>query len=82
MKSVRLDKSLEAKLQEAARISGQSVSSLIRVAIEERCRDILGQRLAPRLADVTGVIKSGGGRARRSGEAFAEHLRSKKGDRK
>lgn len=77
MRSVRLDDALEARLEEAARVSGESVSSIIRHAIEEECANILGERLAPRLADVTGVIRSKGGRARRTGEAFVKELRSR-----
>lgn len=77
MKSVRLDEALEARLEEAARLSGKKVSEIIRQAIEERCDRILGQRLAHRLTDVTGVIRSGGGRARRSGKRLVESLRKR-----
>ncbi|HSR53076.1 MAG TPA: DUF6290 family protein [Acidobacteriota bacterium] len=76
MKSVRLDETLEARLEEAARVSGQSVSAFIRQAIEERCEGILGRRLAPRLKDVAGVIKSQGGRARQSGKGFTQQVQS------
>jgi len=75
MKSVRLDETLEARLEEAARVSGKSVSEIIRQAIDERCEHILGQRLAHRLTDVIGAIRSDGGRARRSGKRLAETLR-------
>ena len=78
MRSVRLDKAVEAQLEETARVSGESVSNIIRRAIEKHCEEILGQRLAPRLADVIGVVHSRGGRARRTGMAFVENLRSKK----
>ena len=81
MRSVRLDEALEARLEEAALISGKPVSDIIRQAIEERCESILGQRLVHRLRDVTGLVRSKGGRARRTGRAFRESLRKKKGKR-
>jgi predicted transcriptional regulator len=81
VKSVRLNPALEARLDEAARISVRSVSKIIREAIEERCRHILGEQLAPRLADVTGIVHSAGGRARRTGKAFATRLKAKRGHR-
>ena len=79
MKSVRLSKQMEAELEEAARISGESVSSIIRRAVQDRCRSILGDRLDARVNDVAGTIQSNGGRARRSGRAFAESLLQRKG---
>jgi len=81
MRSVRLDEALEAGLEEAALISGKPVSDIIRQAIEERCESILGQRLAHRLRDVAGLVRSKGGRARRTGRAFRENLEKKKGKR-
>jgi predicted DNA-binding protein len=77
MRSVRLDPALDAQLEEAARLSGEPVSCIIRRAIEAQCREILGERLAPRLADVIGVVRSKGGRASRSGAAFTELLKKK-----
>ena len=74
MKCVRLSEQMEAELEEAARISGESVSSIIRRAVQDRCRLILGNRLDARVIDVAGTIQSKGGRARRSGRAFAESL--------
>ena len=78
MKSVRLDEALENQLKEAARITGEPVSVIIRQAIEERCKHILEQRLDARLADVTGIICSQGGRARHTGKAFVESLKVRK----
>lgn len=75
MKSVRLDKTMESRLREAARLAGVPVSVLIRQAIEDQCDRVLAQRLDLRLADVIGVVHSSGGRARRTGKAFAEALR-------
>jgi predicted DNA-binding protein len=77
MRSVRLSETLESRLEEAARISGQPVSSIIRQAIEQRCEEILGERLAHRLGDVTGAVRSKGGRARRTGDAFRKQLRQR-----
>ena len=82
MKSVRLDEALENQLKEAARISGEPVSVFIRQAIEERCKHILEQRLDARLADVTGIICSQGGRARNTGKAFVESLKVRKNSKK
>ena len=81
MRSVRLDESLEARLEEAAVLTGQPVSVIIRQAIEERCEAILGQRLAHRLRDVVGIVRSKGGRARRTGEAFRAGVERKRGKR-
>jgi len=74
MRSVRLDEALESRLEQAARLTGQPVSNIIRQAIEQRCEAILGQRLADRLRDVTGIVRSKGGRARKTGRAFLAQL--------
>lgn len=81
MRSVRLDAELESRLEEAARLEGKPVSSIIREAIDERCEAILGQRLAHRLRDVTGIVQGGGGRARRTGDAFRAALRKRRAKR-
>jgi hypothetical protein len=74
MKSVRLDDSLEGKLERAARALGVSQSAFLRDALVRRCAEVLGDSLAERLSPVVGVIKSSGGRARHSGKAFREAL--------
>jgi len=74
MRSVRLDQALESRLEQAAQLSGEPVSNIIRQAIEERCAAILGQRLADLLRDVAGTVRSNGGRARQAGKAFSTHL--------
>ena len=81
MRSVRLDDALESRLEQAARLEGKPVSSIIREAIEERCATILGQRLDHRLRDIAGVVSGGGGRARRTGEAFRAALRKRRAKR-
>ena len=77
MKSFRLYKVLENQLNEAARITGEPVSVIIRQAIEERCKHILQQRLDARLADVTGIVCSQGGRTRNTDKTFVESLKSR-----
>jgi hypothetical protein len=76
-----LDEALEARLEEAAMVSGKPVSDIIRRAIEKHCDAILGRRLQHRLNDVTGVVRSRGGRARRTGEAFRAELEKQRGQR-
>ena len=77
MKSVRLEPALEARLDEAARISGEPVSDIIRQAIAQRCNAILEERLDHRLSDVIGVIESDGGRSRSTGAAFRQVLQGR-----
>ena len=74
MKSVRLDDSLEGKLERAARALGVSQSAFLRDALVRRCAEVLGDSLAERLSPVVGVVQSSGGRASRSGKAFREAL--------
>ena len=79
MTSVRLDDKTQARLAEAARRTGKTVSETMRIAIDEHCERILGQpSLAERLADVIGSVSSGGGNSRRTGEAFADLLEEQK----
>lgn len=77
MKSVRLDMRQEARLTEAAQLTGRSVSDLIRDAIDEHCDRVLGTGLEQRLADVIGSIASGGGDARHTGREFKKLLEKK-----
>ena len=81
MRSVRLDEALESRLEQAAQLSGEPVSNIIRRAIEDRCEAILGQRLAHRLRDVAGIVRSKGGRARRTGKEFLARLEKQRGTR-
>lgn len=78
MKTVRLDNHLEARLERAARALGVSHSELIRDAVTRRCDEVLGCSLAERLAPVIGAVKSAGGRAARTGAAFASLLSRKR----
>jgi hypothetical protein len=74
MRSLRLDPELDEKIQRAAAIRGESVSEFLRRAAAERASETLATRPGERFADVAGVIHGGGGRARRTGEAFKEAL--------
>ncbi|TMI82196.1 MAG: ribbon-helix-helix protein, CopG family [Bacillati bacterium ANGP1] len=74
-KSFRLGPGLKARLERVARAEGTSTSESIRRAIGRYCEQVLGAALAPRLTDVIGIGRGGGGRARRSGEAFRRVLR-------
>jgi hypothetical protein len=71
VRSLRLDSELDRKIQRAATTCGESVSEFIRRAAEERAEKTLAGRAGERFADVVGAIHGGGGRARRTGEAFA-----------
>lgn len=76
MRSVRLGQELEAQLEEAAQITGEPVSEIIREAVRRRCDEVLGGRLDRRLADVIGVV-SVGGSSRKTGRAFTSLLQRK-----
>jgi len=69
-----LDPQLEARLQRAATVLGESLSEFIRRAASERADATLIATPAGDFDDVLGVVHAGGGRARRTGEAFAESL--------
>lgn len=75
MRSVRLDDELEARLEEASRVTGEPVSEIIREAVRRRCDEVLGGRLDRRLADIVGVVAAGGS-SRRTGRAFSAMLDS------
>jgi hypothetical protein len=79
MKSLRLDATLESKLERAARAAAMSQSAFIRDALARRCAEVLGGSLAERLAPVVGIIESGGGRAARTGTAFRAVLAGRRG---
>jgi predicted DNA-binding protein len=81
MKSVRLDEELEDRLREAARITGQPMSEIIREALRTHCDELLSDNLAKRLADVVGSV-SVGGDSRRTGRAFKRLLLSRQRRRK
>lgn len=75
MRSVRLDSRREARLAEAARVSGKAVSDVIRTALDEHCDRLLGTGLEQRLADVIGsVAGDGSGYSERTGDEVRELL--------
>jgi len=77
-KSVRFDRELESRLEEAAKASGLTQSELIREAIAKKCEQLLRPSLAVSLAPFIGRVKSTGGRARHTGLAFRRALGKKK----
>lgn len=72
MKSLRLDPELESRLQRAAAVRGESLSEFIRQAAAERAEATLVVSAIEDFDDVLGVVHGGGGRARRTGAAFAD----------
>ena len=69
-----MDDDLDEKVRRAAAIRGESVSEFLRQAAAERAEDTLAGTVRERFADVAGAIHGGGGRARRTGEAFRDVL--------
>lgn len=83
MRSVRLDEELESRLEEAARITGEPVSRIIRDAVRKKCDEVLGDRLDVRLADVIGSVSSKKRtNSRRTGREFTRILQEKRRTRK
>jgi hypothetical protein len=74
VRSLRLDDKLDEMSRKAAAVEGSSVSEFMRRAIAERAERTLAGGAQERLHDVIGVINGGGGRARDSGDAFADLL--------
>jgi hypothetical protein len=74
VKTLRLDPELEERLQRAAAVAGESLSEFIRRAAAQRADALLNSGHLVDFADVLGVIHGGGGRARRTGEAFTAIL--------
>ena len=74
MRSVRLDPDLDERVRRAAEAENSTVSEFVRSALTERTDQVLAgnDSAVAQLADVIGVIHGGGGRARRTGQAFAK----------
>lgn len=72
--SVRLTQDLEARLRGIAGSEGVPLSEVVRRAVR-RYVDEAGRSLRVRVADAIGAVESGGGRARRTGEAFKRVVR-------
>lgn len=78
MRSLRLDPELDRRVRRAAAAEGESVSEFIRRAVARRADDTLAGHGRDLFADVIGIVRSEGGAARRTGEAFAETLAARK----
>lgn len=74
MRSLRLDPELDRRVRKAAALEGESVSEFIRHATARRVEETLAEHGRERFADVAGAVHGGGGRARRSGAAFADAI--------
>ena len=72
MKSLRLDHALVERLQKAAAVTGETLSEFIRRAAAARADAVLSAEAEDDWSDVIGAVHGGGGRARRTGEAFAD----------
>ena len=68
-----MDDALEERLQRAAGMRGESVSEFIRRAVDERAEATLAGSEGD-FDDVIGAVRSEGGQARRTGEAFTDLL--------
>jgi predicted DNA-binding protein len=77
MASVRLEPDLEARLEQAAAVRGESKSDFIRAAVTERIVATLGTSLVDRLAHVIGQAELGGGSAERAHELAREGMAAK-----
>lgn len=79
MRSVRLDEALESRLEEAARITGEPVSRIIRDAVRKKCDEVLGDRLDVQFADVIGKVRGKKvGDLRHTGREFTKLLLQKR----
>ena len=74
MKSLRLDPTLLERLQKAAAVTGETLSEFIRRAAAARADAVLSGEANDDWSDVIGAVHGGGGRARRTGEAFGDRL--------
>lgn len=73
--SVRIDQQLQTQLRAIADSEGVSVSEVVRRAVVRYVESNGSLRL--QIEDIIGSIKSSGGRANRSGEAFKRIQRKK-----
>jgi predicted DNA-binding protein len=72
--SVRLEPALEARLRAVAESEGVPLSEVLRRAARHYLNET-GGSLRVRLADAIGTVRSGGGRAQRTGESFKRLVR-------
>jgi len=78
MKSVRLSPSLEARLRQVSLAEGIRPSETMRRAIAKHCDEVLGATLGARLSDIVGMVRTTGGRARRTGVVLKRILRNRR----
>jgi hypothetical protein len=76
VRSVRLNPELDELVRRAAAQEGSSVSEFMRRAAAERAERTLWVR--DRLSGIVGAVRSGGGVAARTGEAFGDLLEARK----
>jgi hypothetical protein len=76
MRSVRLDPDLDQLVRRAAAQEGASVSEFLRRAAADRAERTLGRRDG--LTDIVGAVRSAGGAAERSGDAFSDLLQARR----
>ena len=81
MRSVRLDPELDEQVRRAAAAENSSVSEFVRRALAERAERTLSGQVptAQQLADFIGIVHGGGGRARRTGDAFSDMIAERHG---
>lgn len=80
MRSVRLDAELDDLVRRAAAREGVSVSEFMRRSAAERAQRVLP--VDELFKDIIGVVHTGGGVARRTGEAFTELLVERERERR
>jgi hypothetical protein len=73
--TVRFNAALEERLRKMAEAEGVSLSEVIRRAAILYWQRHAGSSLELRLSDVLGKVKSRGGRARQTGQAFRKVIR-------
>ena len=78
MRSLRLDPELDDRVRRAAAREDVSVSEFLRRAAAERAERTLDRRASEELADVIVAVRSSGGQAARTGEAFGELLEERR----
>jgi hypothetical protein len=73
-RSVRLDPELDELIRRAAVREDVSVSEFLRRAAADRAARTLVRHASEEFADLIGAVRSDGGRADRTGDAFADLL--------
>jgi hypothetical protein len=76
-----LPSELDERVRHAAALEGASVSEFLRRAVAERADRVLAQRPSEQMGGVIGAVRSKGGRAARTGDAFGDLLTDKRRSR-